>query len=204
MSKGQHWTERSTEDFVQRIAFDFTTQIEKLLESGNSSQAALAKSLGLTEGRVSQILNNPGNLGLKNVVRFARAIGRKVALVLYDDGDPMNTNGPVNSEIFSTCWERAGRPADFWALQRENLSIEMQASYEVVSSASYGFVSSSHNVRLSYQQGPSMLLSNPASFFWGNSAISSTLGNCFQGGPMAAPLNDQQDTATTGGQRLLQ
>lgn len=117
MSTERHWTERSVDDFVQRITFDFTTQIEKELESGKSSQAELAKELGVSEGRVSQVLNNPGNLGLKSVVKYARAIGRKVALVLYDDGDSENRNGPVNSEIFSTCWERAGRPADFFALR---------------------------------------------------------------------------------------
>lgn len=117
MSNGQHWTERSTEDFVHRISFDFVTQIDKALESGQSSQAELAKNLGVTEGRVSQVLNNPGNLGLNSIVKYARAIGRKVAIVLYDDGDARNHNGPVNSEIFSTCWERAGRPADFFALR---------------------------------------------------------------------------------------
>ncbi len=116
MNKDQHWTERSVEDFVQRITFDFTTQIEKALEGSNTSHADLAKDLRVSEGRVSQILNNPGNLGLKNVVKYARAIGRKVALVLYDDGDSENRSGPVNSEIFSTCWEHAGKPADFFEM----------------------------------------------------------------------------------------
>jgi predicted XRE-type DNA-binding protein len=119
MSNGQHWTERSTEDFVHRISFDFVTQIDKALESGQSSQAELAKNLRVTEGRVSQVLNNPGNLGLNSIVKYARAIGRKVAIVLYDDGDATNNNGPVNSEIFSTCWEQAGRPSDFFSLRSE-------------------------------------------------------------------------------------
>jgi transcriptional regulator with XRE-family HTH domain len=127
MSNDTHWTERSVEDFVHRITFDFTTQIDKALEASNSSQADLAKNLGVSEGRVSQVLNNPRNLSLNSVVRCARAIGRKVTLVLYDDGDSANKNGPVNSEIFSTCWERCGRPADFFALRSESTGSAIEA-----------------------------------------------------------------------------
>ena len=152
MIKQQHWTERSTEDFVQRITFDFTTQIEKALESSNSSQAELATKLRVTEGRVSQILNNPGNLGLKNIVKYARAIGRKVAIVLYDDGDSANRNGPVNSEIFSTCWERAGRPNDFFALDGQNTTGSV-SSYGLTSTSTY-YVNtqriSEHDARLGW------------------------------------------------------
>jgi len=134
MSTDQHWTERSVDAFVQRITFDFATQITKALEGSKSSQADLAKYLGVSEGRVSQILNSPGNLGLKNVVKYARAIGRKVALVLYNDGDSENHDGPVNSEIFSTCWERAGRPADFFAMQTTSVT---QISTWVILSSSH-------------------------------------------------------------------
>jgi hypothetical protein len=144
----QHWTERSLQDFVHRISFDFVAQVEKALESKENSQAKLAKSLGVTDGRVSQVLNNPGNLGLKNVVKYARAIGRKVAIVLYDDGDPSNRNGPVNSEIFSTCWERAGRPNDFFALRTENTTGFVQASNVVLYGTYYASVTSGFNSTL--------------------------------------------------------
>lgn len=112
MTTNQHWTERSIDDFVSRITFDFTTQIEQAV----GSQAELARSLGVSKGRVSQILSSH-SISLKNIVKHARAIGKKVAIVLYDDSDPKNTNGPVNSQIFSTCWERAGKPADFFDLE---------------------------------------------------------------------------------------
>jgi len=111
-----HWTEHSLDDFAHRISFDFVTQIDNELEKSKSSQAELAKHLGVTKGRVSQVLNNPSTISLRNAVRYARAINRKVALVLYDDFDPLNENGPVNSEIFSQCWEMAGRPVDFFQL----------------------------------------------------------------------------------------
>lgn len=110
--KNIHWTERSIDDFVYRIVFDFISHIDKSI----SSQADLADRLEVSPGRVSQMLNSPKSMSLRNVVKYARAIGRKVALVLYDDDDPGNTNGPVNSRIFSSCWERAGKPADFFEL----------------------------------------------------------------------------------------
>ncbi len=116
MGELKHWTERSTDDFLYKIGWDFVAQIERLIDSGETTQAALAEKLGVSKGRVSQVLNNPGNITLKNIVRYARALGKKVSIVAYDDGDPDNHKGPVNSEIFLTCWERAGGPADFFSL----------------------------------------------------------------------------------------
>ena len=116
MAELKHWTERSTEDFLYKIGWDFIAQIEKLIDSGGTTQDALAKKLGVSKGRVSQVLRNPGNVTLKNIVRYARALGRKVSIIAYDDGDPDNHNGPVNAEIFLSCWEAAGKPADFFSL----------------------------------------------------------------------------------------
>ena len=114
MSK--HWTEQSVEDFVFRIGSDFVLQIETAMDQANTNQAALAKAIGVSDGRVSQILNNPGNLTLNVIVRVARALGYKASIMAYDDGDPGNRNGPVNAQIFSACWGRAGRPKDFFEL----------------------------------------------------------------------------------------
>ncbi len=116
MGKLNHWTERSTDDFLYKIGWDFIAQIEKSIDSGEITQAALAKKLGVTKGRVSQVLKRPGNLTLRNIVRYSRALGKKVSIVQYDDGDPDNQNGPINAEIFSACWERSGQPADFFSL----------------------------------------------------------------------------------------
>jgi transcriptional regulator with XRE-family HTH domain len=111
-----HWTENSTADFVYRIASDFIMQLEKRLELQPMSQKELADKLNVTIGRVSQVFNNPGNLTLRNFVQYSRALGMKVAVVAYDDDDPQNQGGPVNSDIFTKCWERAGRPHDFFDL----------------------------------------------------------------------------------------
>lgn len=115
MATMRHWTEESVDDYLHRLGEDFVRQIETAMNG--ASQAKLAKDLGVSEGRVSQVLNNPGNLTLKKMIQYARALERKVTVVCYDDGDSENNNGPVNSEIFLSCWEAAGKPTDFFMLQ---------------------------------------------------------------------------------------
>src|SRR5947209_11775945 len=109
MEATAHWTAKSVDAFFQRIAFDFITQIEKRVDALPRKQAELAEKLGVTEGRVSQILNNPaGNvISLKKAIKLARAVGMKVALVAYDEKDPDNERRPVNSDIFRLSWERS-------------------------------------------------------------------------------------------------
>jgi len=141
IAKKSHWSERSVDDFAHQISFDFVTQIDNEIDRAKSSQAELARKVGVTKGRVSQILNSPNTISLKNAVKYARAVDRKVALVLYDDNDHKNANGPVNSEIFSQCWTLAGKPTDFFQLANvmgwsaNNSSFE---SLPIASSISYG------------------------------------------------------------------
>jgi len=115
-----HWTERSLEDFLYRIAADFVAQLETKIQAESLNKADLAQMLGISKGRVSQILNNPGNLSLKTIIKFARALGMKIAIVAYDDKDYKNRRGPINSEIFRICWENSGKPTDFWSLKEAN------------------------------------------------------------------------------------
>lgn len=112
----RHWTSRSTEDFVYRISSDFVLQVEKKMDEERMSQKDLAEKLRVSDGRVSQVLRNPGNLTLKKIVEYSRVLGMKVSIVAYDDGDSHNKNGPINSEIFHLCWKRAGAPRDFFTL----------------------------------------------------------------------------------------
>jgi transcriptional regulator with XRE-family HTH domain len=134
---GQHWTARSADDFVSRITSDFAAQVQQVLEANERNQASLARALGLTEGRISQTLNNPASMSLKTIVKYARAIKRKVAIVLYDDRDSNNDLGPINSEVFFKCWERLGRPRDFFDLQKETTAAQslecMLMSYSTAS-----------------------------------------------------------------------
>ncbi len=116
MENQTHWTERSKADFQHRLVADFVNFIETTMEVENINQAMLAARLRVSEGRVSQVLNNPGNLTLKKMIEYARAVGRKISIVGYDDGDIANTQGPIHADIFGKCWERLGKPNDFFAL----------------------------------------------------------------------------------------
>jgi transcriptional regulator with XRE-family HTH domain len=114
-----HWTEKGFKDYIYSIAFDFVAQLEDKMEIEDISREKLASILGITKGRVSQILNNPGNLELESIVRYARALKMKVSIVAYDDNDPENEKGPINSDIFRICWETLEKPRDFWAFQNK-------------------------------------------------------------------------------------
>lgn len=114
-----HWTEKSIKDYLFSIAFDFVAQLEDKMKTENKSQDELASILGVSKGRVSQIFNNPGNFGLKSIIKYARALRMKVSIVAYDDNDPENKKGPINSDIFRKCWEIYGKPSDFWIFQEK-------------------------------------------------------------------------------------
>lgn len=119
MGELKHWTESTPDDFLYRISSDFVRQIEQTMEATGTTQAALARKLGISEGRVSQVLNNPGNLTLRKIIEYSRALGRKVSLVTCDDNDPANRNGPISAEVFTACWERVGKPTDFLMLREQ-------------------------------------------------------------------------------------
>ena len=112
----QHWTNREIDRFVSAVSFDFVTQIAKIIKAGKMNQDQFAEVLGRSKSRVSQLLNDPGNLRLETIVAMARGVGLKVSVVAYDDNDPDNNNGPVNSGIFESCWSNHGKPTVFGAI----------------------------------------------------------------------------------------
>src|ERR1700674_5595782 len=116
-----HYTSTSQDALIERVTSDFIGQIAQRLEMSGKSQSELAKKAGVSESEVSQILNlNRINLTLKTMARYALALGMKLAVVAYDDGDPTNQNGPVGSEIFSLSWEKIGKPRDVWSVNEAN------------------------------------------------------------------------------------
>jgi len=128
-----HWTARSIKDYLFRIAADFIAQLENKMDSLPISQDELARRLGVTKGRVSQLINHPGNISLATMIEYAKALGMKVSVVAYEDNDPKNTKGPIDSEIFRICWEQLGKPRDFWDTQEIVSNNITAASYFPIS-----------------------------------------------------------------------
>jgi hypothetical protein len=124
LNVNKHWTSASIEDFTYRIASDFIAQVENHNEKTGTKRAELAIRLNRTLGRVSQLFN-PSNITLSSGVRLGQASGMKVALVAYDDNDPHNENGPINSEIFYKCWTAMRCPKNFFELADQMEDIEL-------------------------------------------------------------------------------
>jgi transcriptional regulator with XRE-family HTH domain len=136
-----HYTSANDESFVNRITFDFIAQMANRLEASKMKQSELAEKLDCGESAVSQVLNlGRMNLTLKTMVRYARALGMKVAIVAYDDRDPHNENGPVGSEIFNLSWEKIGKPRDVWSVSEPSYATN-QCVY-TISGWRYGSVNS--------------------------------------------------------------
>ena len=83
----KHWTTESTEDFLYNIGADYVDTLSEHLEANAISRREFASRLSVSEGRVSQIFNAPGNLTLDTMASWARACGLKFGVVAYDDGD---------------------------------------------------------------------------------------------------------------------
>src|ERR1041385_3136704 len=94
------WGIRNVEDYLFQVSSQFVTQLIEIMESEGISRSQLAKRLGVTKGRVSPILNRPGNQKLKNSVGYADLLNRKVAIVVYDDGDRRHKKVPIPPQVF--------------------------------------------------------------------------------------------------------
>lgn len=116
----KHWTEQSPEDFLYSIGSDFVEQLRAKMNALGMSQSKLARAAKVSKGYISQVFNDPGNLTLVTIVKFAKAVGMKVSVVGYEDTNP--GRGPVNAEVFRICWERQGKPADMWSLKEQNVA----------------------------------------------------------------------------------
>lgn len=123
MKTWKDWTEEKFENFVYYIAADFVDKLEEEMEESGLTKKELAKRLDVSAGRVSQIFHNPGNLTLEMIVRCARAVGIKVAVLAYNDGDKDNLNGPIVPQVFYECWEKCGKPKNMFEID-EDVTLE--------------------------------------------------------------------------------
>jgi len=106
------------------MAFDFVAQVEKRMEALPISQSELASRLGVSEGAVSKLLNNPQNLTLRTVAKYSRALGLNASIVAYDNRDQADSSGPILSEVFTTCWNALASLATFGSWSSSGRSLQ--------------------------------------------------------------------------------
>lgn len=98
--------EQATDAGAQGLAAaDLAGQVVRLLQqaldASELDQKALAEKLGVTQGRVSQVLNGDGNMKIAAVARYLRALGYETRL----------TASPVISGLPTLPHESRRRPA---------------------------------------------------------------------------------------------
>lgn len=97
----KHWTRRNAENFAYQIITDFLEQCEVCNQDA------------------PDLLSDVETTPIVDLIRYAQSLDMKVALVAYDDGDYDQELGPINSEVFRLCWERAGKPKNFFDLNNK-------------------------------------------------------------------------------------
>jgi transcriptional regulator with XRE-family HTH domain len=95
--------------FANHVLFDFIDTLDSRLEELGLSRREFASKLGVTEGRISQVFNNPANFTMRKMVEWSRILGLKVSLVSFEDKDDPS-GAPVFSTSFKRSWEILGRP----------------------------------------------------------------------------------------------
>lgn len=125
----KHWTESDINNFRYYVSADFVDQLQAAFESLGISQRSFAKMLRVSEGRISQVFNDPGNLTLDTMIKWSRAAGMKTGVVLYHDKDSKNIKGPLSGSIFVDCWKRVGMPTEALSVHCDEPS-QYQAHYE--------------------------------------------------------------------------
>lgn len=65
-----------------RAAVEAVALINRAVDTSGLSQVGLSSRLGLTEGRVSQVVNGDGNLRVSTLARFVRAAGYRLRLTV--------------------------------------------------------------------------------------------------------------------------
>jgi transcriptional regulator with XRE-family HTH domain len=135
-----HWTQESVTEFVYSISSSFMAQLETRMEEKQVSRSELASLLGKSNGRVSQLFNNPGNLSLRVIVELSQALGMKAGILAYDDEDSANNKGPINPDVFVESWKKLDCPSDLFRLEEAYTNLKNQvASFAATSPISGGW-----------------------------------------------------------------
>jgi transcriptional regulator with XRE-family HTH domain len=80
------------------------------------TKAVLAEKMQVSRSAITQLLSElrNNNFTLDTLLGLSGAVGLQCAIVLYQT--PNEDGAPVYAEIFARCWERVGKPKDFWEL----------------------------------------------------------------------------------------
>ncbi|MFZ3342958.1 MAG: hypothetical protein WA213_18900 [Terriglobales bacterium] len=125
-SKMQHWSAGNPVRMVRAISFDFIAQLETRIEEiPGFNNKELAKRLGVSLGRVSQVMNSPGNFTIRNAALYANAVDRNVTIVMYPL-DPNGDQAPISGDVFRACWDIAGRPKNMFEIHDSSLGFATQ------------------------------------------------------------------------------
>lgn len=79
----KHWTENNIEDYAASMCMDVCSDLD---------------------------IPDNQRMSLETLIKVVRSHGQKLTVVVYDDGDPYNEQGPVLGAIFLRCWEAMGKP----------------------------------------------------------------------------------------------
>jgi transcriptional regulator with XRE-family HTH domain len=86
------WYEEGLEELIpeqqadaerETVAFEYMLQLERLMYRKGITQAELAKRLGKSEGRVSQMFDEGGNPTVKTLVSLARALDVQLSVLAH-------------------------------------------------------------------------------------------------------------------------
>jgi len=95
--------------FADHILFDFVDALDTRLEELGLTRREFASRMGVSEGRISQVFNDPANFTMRKMVELSRNLGLKVSLVSFEDKDDPS-GAPVFSTSFKRSWEILGKP----------------------------------------------------------------------------------------------
>jgi len=86
-----------TEVVSYHVAWDFINQLREMATSLNPVQETILDSIED---------DDPAKLTVESMIELVKAVGLKLALVVYDDGDPKWEHGPKFAGEFYAAWKK--------------------------------------------------------------------------------------------------
>ena len=107
-------------DCLYKLSHQFTSQIKIAMDQGGLKYKDIAERMGLTPGRVSQIMHDPGNITLSTMIKLGNAVGLKTSVLLYDYNYDNLDDDHIIPSVFRACWRRLGSPKNMLDIYDDN------------------------------------------------------------------------------------